>query len=99
MLGGVVFAVFLVIQGVMTNESGETYLEQYLQTGRQLIDEERKLHSLEGDYNAKKLECDLLFNDQFYGKGDCLEDLKAIDNKKSEVSRNIVQLREGVGLG
>jgi len=98
MLVMVVIAVFLVSHGLLPNESGKTNLEQYLQTGNQLIDEERKLNSLEGDYSSKKLECDLLANEQFYGKGTCIEDLKAIDQKKSEVLRNIVQLREDIGL-
>ena len=95
----VVIAVFLVGIGLLPNESGKTYLEHYLQSGTQLIDEERKLDSLKSDYTGKKLECDLLANEQFFGKGTCIEDLKAIDQKKSEVLIKIVQLREDVGLG
>jgi len=85
--------------GLLPNESGKTYLEQYFQSNNQLIDEQRKLDSLDIDYKTKKLECDLLVNDQFFGKGSCIADLKAIGQKKSEVSRNIVQLREDMGLG
>jgi len=99
MLVMVVIAVFLVGYGLFPNESGKTNLEQYLESGTQLIDEQRKLDSLESDYSAKKLECDLLANEQFYGKGTCIEDLKAIDQKKSEALRNMVQLREDLGLG
>ena len=95
----VVIAVFLVGYGLLPNESGKTYLEQHLQSGTQLIDEERKLNSLKSDYTSKKLECDLLANEEFFGKGTCIEDLKAIDQKKSEVLIKIVQLREDVGLG
>jgi len=95
----VVIAVFLVGYGLFPNESGKTYLEQHLQSAKQLIDEERKLDSLKSDYSVKKLECDLLVNEQFYTKGTCIEDLKVIDQKKSEVLIKIVQLREDVGLG
>jgi len=95
----VVIAVFLVVIGLLPNESGKTNLEQYLETGKQLIDEQRKLDSLESDSSAKKLECDLLIKDKFYGKGTCIEDLKAIEQKKSEILRNMVQLREDIGLG
>ena len=95
----VVIAVFLVSHGLLPNESGKTNLEQYLESGTQLIDEQRKLDSLENDYSAKKLECDLLVDGQFYGTGTCIEDLNAIDQKKSEALRNMVQLREDVGLG
>jgi hypothetical protein len=95
----IVIAVFLLGHGLLPNESGKTNLEQYLESGTQIIDEKRKLDSLESDYSAKKLECDLLVNEQFYGKGTCIQDLKAIDQKKSEVLRNIVQLREDAGLG
>ncbi len=94
----VVIAVFLGYS-LLLNESVKTYLEQYFQSSNQLIDEQRKLDSLDIDYNTKKLECDLLVNDQFFGKGSCIEDLKAIGQKKSEVSINIVQLREDMGLG
>ena len=94
----VVIAVFLGY-GLLPNESVKTYLEQFFQSSNQLIDEQRKLDSLDSDYKTKKLECDLLVNDQFYGKGSCIKDLKAISQKKSEVLRNMVQLREDVGLG
>ena len=94
----VVIAVFLGY-GLSPNESGKTYLEQFFQSSNQLIDEQRKLDSLDTDYRTKKLECDLLVNDQFFGKGSCIEDLKAIGQKKSEVLRNVVQLREDMGLG
>lgn len=85
--------------GLLTNESGKTYLEHYYETGKQLVDEQRKLDSLEIDYKSKKLECDLLGEKKFYGNENCIEALKAIDQKKSEVSRNMVQMREAVGLG
>ncbi len=94
-----VVAVFLLGIGLSTNESGNTYFEHYFETGKQLVDEQRKLDSLESDYTAKQLECDLVSGEKFYGKGNCIEDLKAIDQKKSEVLRNMVQLREDVGFG
>ncbi len=94
-----VIAVFLLGIGLSTNESGNTYFEHYFETGKQLVDEQRKLDSLESESASKKLECDLLGTGDFYGDGTCIEDLKAIDQKKSEVLRNMVQLREDVGFG
>ncbi len=93
----IVIAVFLGY-GLLPNESGKTYLEQYFGTGKQLIDEQRKLDSLESESTSKKLECDLLGTEDFYGDGTCIEDLKAIEQKKSEVLRNMVQLKADIGL-
>ncbi len=93
-----VIVVFLLGIGYSTNESGKTHLEQYFGTGKQLIDEQRKLNSLESESTSKKLECDLLGTKDFYGDGTCIEDLKAIEQKKSEVLRNMVQLKADIGL-
>ena len=93
-----VIAVFLLGIGLSTNESGNTYFEHYFETGKQLVDEQRKLDSLESESTSKKLECDLLGTRDFYGDGTCIEDLKAIEQKKSKVLRNMVQLKADIGL-
>ncbi len=93
-----VIVVFLLGNSLSTNESGKTNLEQYFGTGKQLIDEQRKLDSLKSESTSKKLECDLLGTKDFYGDGTCIEDLKAIEQKKSEVLRNMVQLKADIGL-
>jgi hypothetical protein len=98
MLVVLVITVFLLGSVLLTNESGKTYLAHYFETGKQLVDEQRKLDSLESDYKTKKLECDLFIEGEFYGNKNCIEDLKAIDQKKSDVLRNMVQMREGIGL-
>ena len=93
-----VIVVSLLGIGLSTNESGKTYLEQYFGTGKQLIHEQLKLDSLESESTSKKLECDLLGTEDFYGDGTCIEDLKTIEQKKSEVLRNMVQLKAYIGL-
>ena len=93
-----VITVFLLSLVLLTNESGKSYLEHYFETAKQLVDEQRKLDLLESDYKFKKLECDLVVDGEFYGDKNCIQDLKAIDQKKSEVLRNMVQMREDVGL-
>ena len=93
-----VIAVFLLGIGLSTNESGNTNFEHYFETGKQLVGEQRKLDSLESESTSKKLECDLLGTGDFYGDGTCIEDLKAIEQKKSKVLRNMVQLKADIGL-
>ena len=53
-----VIAVFLLGIGLSTNESGNTYFEHYFETGKQLVDKQRKLDSLESDSKTSLISFD-----------------------------------------